>query len=618
MTACRADRTLRASLIALLLSAGLLAASAAAPAFAQNSGSNLLRPPPVRAEPPPSAAPAPEPAGDAPARATPQLQAPAGIEVEAARPLDPEAIGLIDAARGGFPPDAWAASGRAFAERLVRDLPGPLASQPLRELAWRTLASTAAGPLVATSLAAPGSNAQPNFAGLRAVRLRALGDIESAAELARRIPDRMADPALARLLIDASFLAQTDERACALVREALARGRDVALQKALMFCQALAGDGDRAQLGLAMLRDQGAPEDPAFVTLLLAIGGDGRGVRVDTLRNADPLSLAMLRAAKVAPPADSAQSSDPAVLAALARGNWGTPEFRLAAAERAETFGAMPAGELADFYRAIELTAAQSADPAAFARGDGGPRGRAALFKAADAAPIGPARLTALQALWNHGRERGGYATLARASVALLTQTPPSPDYRFAAADAARALLMAGEREAATGWIRLVRAAQIGGDTAAANEAARIWLLSTLAGIEAGEARSAARLAAWRQALDASDARNAPVRASLGVALLSGLGHLPGGGAAVALPQTAFERQTASLPHPALVTALHEAGIGGRPAECALLVVHMLGGEGAAGAPVYVLLSVLDGLRAVGLEEHARALALESAIASGL
>jgi hypothetical protein len=354
------------------------------------------------------------------------------------------------------------------------------------------------------------------------------------------------------------------------------------------------------------------------VTLLLAIGGDGRGVRVDSLRNADPLALAMLRAAKVAPPADAVQSADPAVLAGLARGEWGTPEFRLAAAERAEAFGALPAGELGEFYRAIELTPAQAADPAAYARSDGGPRGRAALFKAADAAAIGPARLTALQALWSHGRERGGYATLARASVALLAQTPPSPDTRFAASDAARALLMAGARDAATGWIRLVRASQIGGDANAATEAARIWLLATLAGIETGEARSTARLTAWRQALDANDARTAPARAVLGVALLSGLGHLPGGGAAAALPQGAFERQTANLPHPALTTALHEAGIGGRAAECALLVVHMLGGDGAAGAPVYVLLSVLDGLRAVGLEDAARLLALESAIASGL
>jgi hypothetical protein len=610
MTACRADRTVRGVLAALLLAVG-----AAGPALAQTPGSNLLRPPPARVEPP---ATAPEPAGESLPRAVPQLQAPAGIEVEAARPLDPEAIGLIDTARGGFPPDAWAASGRAFAERLVRDLPAPLASRPLRELAWRALASNAAGPLVATSLAGPGANVSANFAGLRAARLRALGDIESAAELVRRIPDRMAGPALARLLIDDAFLAQADERACALVREALARGRDVAIQKALMFCQALAGDGDRAQLGLAMLRDQGAPEDPVFVTLLLAVGGDGRGVRVDTLRNADPLALAMLRAAKVAPPADSVQGSDPAVLAALARGDWGTPEFRLAAAERAEAFGALPAGELAAFYRAIELTAAQAADPAAFARADGGPRGRAALFQAADAAAIGPERLAALQALWSHGRERGGYATLARASLAMLAQTPPLPDYRFAAADAARVLLMAGERDAAAGWIRLVRAAQIGADAAAATEAARIWLLATLAGIETGETRNAARLAAWRQALDASDARNAAVRASIGVALLGGLGHLPGGGAAVALPQTAFERQTASLPHPALIAALHEAGIGGRAAECALLVAHILGSEGAAGAPVYVLLSVLDGLRAVGLEDNARALALESAIASGL
>ncbi len=36
MTACRADRTMRALLIAPLMAAGLLAAGAAAPAFAQN------------------------------------------------------------------------------------------------------------------------------------------------------------------------------------------------------------------------------------------------------------------------------------------------------------------------------------------------------------------------------------------------------------------------------------------------------------------------------------------------------------------------------------------------------------------------------------------------------
>jgi hypothetical protein len=570
----------------------------------------LLRPPvPARQEAPPAAAP--------------PLRAPAGIEVESARPLEPGAIGLADPAQNGFPADAWAQSSRPLVERLIRELPVPLSSQPLRDLAWRALAAPAAAPLAATALTADGARSENNFAALRALRLRALGDLAGAADMARRVPERMANPALAQVLIDDAWLATADERACALVREALAlqpnpRTRDVGLQKSLMFCQALAGDMDRAQLGLALLRDQGAAEDATFVTLLLAAGGDGRGVRVETLRNADALALAMLRAAKIAPPADTAQSNDPAILAALAKGDLGTPEFRLAAAERAEAFGAFKASELAALYRDLELTPAQIADPAAFARSDGGPRGRAALFKAAAAAPIGPARLAALQALWNHGRERGGYATLARASAGLLGEIPASPEYAASAGDAARALLMAGARDAATGWIRVVRTAQIGGTETAENAASRMWFLATLAGVESTEARSATRLAAWRQALDGVDARMAAPRAALGVALLSGLGHLPGGGALVAMPQGTLERQPVLLPHPAVATALHEAGIGGRAAECALLVVHVLGGEGAAGAPPQTLLAVLDGLRAVGLEETARLLALESAIASGL
>jgi hypothetical protein len=603
MNACRAER---AVFVAVLLAF----AAANVPAAAQ--GPTLLRPPAIRSEP---AAPPPPPTAAPPAAAPvgPSLSGPAGIEVESARPLDPEATGLIDTAQGGLSADTWAPSNRLLVERLMRDLPAPLASQPLRQLVWRTLASSAAGPLVAD-----GSKPETNFVALRALRLRALGDAKSAAELARRVPDRMADPAMVKLLADEAWLAGADERACALVRDGIARRRDVALQKALMFCQALAGDSNRAQLGLAMLRDQGVPEDAAFVTLLLSAGGDGKGVRVDSLRNADALSLAMLRAAKVAPPADIAQSNDPAVLAAVALGDLGTPELRLAAAERAEAYGGIASDKLAALYGDLELTAAQVSDAANFARGDGGPRGRAALFKAAKAAPAGAERLAALQALWNQGRERGGYATLARASIGLVGDIAPSPEFAAAAPDVARALLMAGERDKAEGWIRLVRAAQAGGDAAADQEATRLWLLATLAGLENTDARSPGRLDAWRQTIEKRDARTAPARAALGVALLSGLGHLPAGGALVAVPPTAMERQPVVLPHPVLWTGLHEAGIAGRAAECVLLVTHMLGSEGAAGATPYVLLSVLDGLRAVGFEDQARLMALEAAIASGL
>ncbi len=319
MTACRAR--------SLCGAFALLVAACAGGAFAQTTPT-LLLPPPREARP---ATPEAEPEKPTPAE-TPALRGPAGIEIENARPLDTEGLGLIDAANGGLPADAWAASNRSFAERIVRDLPAPVASMPARMLAIRVLESTAA---------APSGPRGANFAALRALKLRQLGDIARAADLAGRIPQRTSDENLLRILIDEAWLSGADERACGLVREAIGLSKNPDFQKALMFCQALAGDATRAQLGLAMLRDQGVPEDAAFVTLLFAVGGDGKGVKVEGLRGASPLTLAMLRAAKVPPPAELAGASDPALLAGLAKGDVGAPELRLAAAERAEAFGAI-------------------------------------------------------------------------------------------------------------------------------------------------------------------------------------------------------------------------------------------------------------------------------------
>ena len=98
----------------------LLAVLAAGPAFGQ--GTPLLLVPPGREAPRPAVAPA------APDTASPAPRGPAGIEIENARPLDTEGVGLIDAGSGGLAADAWTASNRPFAERLVRDLPAPIAS----------------------------------------------------------------------------------------------------------------------------------------------------------------------------------------------------------------------------------------------------------------------------------------------------------------------------------------------------------------------------------------------------------------------------------------------------------------------------------------------------------
>ncbi|MCA3245294.1 MAG: hypothetical protein ING29_02330 [Azospirillum sp.] len=589
MIACRADR------FAAFARAAALAVGVAAPGIAWAQAPLRLTPPPAREAPAQPPAPA-------------RPEAPSGIEVEQVRPLDMGATGLLEPDRGGLPADAWAGTARRIAERLVRDLPAPVASLPARDMAVRLLAST---------LASPAGEGEANLTALRARKLGDLGDLAGAEALAERVPAREADGQLARARLDAAWLAGRDEEACALARDALARERHPDFQKALMFCQALAGERQRAEMGLALLRDQGVPEDTNFVALLLAQGGDGRGVRLDNPRTLTPLGIAMLRGAKVPPPADLAQSDRPAVLLALLASAGLAPEIRLAAAERAEAFGAFGAEDLAKLYAELPLTPAQLADPAAFARADGGPRGRAALFQAAQAAQAG-ARLEALRRLWALGRERGGYATLARASLGALAEIAPSPEHAAFAPDAARAFLLAGRIEDAREWLRFARAARVGGDQAAEDRYAGLWALAAIAGLGWSDADEPRAFLAWREATMRIDARGAPARVALAATLLAGLGHLPAGGAFAAFPETAPARAQAALPHPAVWTALHQAAVAGRTAETIALAAQALGTEGPAGAAPQTLLAVLDALRAVGQDGAARALALEAAIAAGL
>jgi hypothetical protein len=494
------------------------------------------------------------------------------------------------------------------AERLVRDLPAPLASTPTREMVVRLLAST---------LTSPRGEGRTSLVALRARKLGELGDATRAEALAARVPAREIDEGLVRARLDGAWLAGRNDDACALARDALTRGRHPEFQKSLMFCQALAGDRQRAEMGLTLLRDQGVPEDTLFVTLLLAQGGDGRGVRLDNARALTPLGFAMLRGAKVPPPADLTQSDSPALLVALTGAEGIAPELRLAAAERAEAFGALPSADLAKLYGELTLTPQQLADPVAFARTDGGPRGRAALFQAAKAAQ-GGARLDALQRLWRHGRERGGYATLARASLDLLAEIGPAPEHAAHAPDSARAFLLAGRVQDAREWLRFANAARIGGGQVEEDRHAGLWVLAMLAGLEWPVPDEAQAFLAWREAVARADARAAPARVALATTLLAGLGHLPPGGAFAAFPDAAPARAPVAMPHPALWTALHQAAVAGRTAETIALAAQALGSEGPAGAAPQTLLAVFDALRAVGQDETARLMALEAAIAAGL
>ena len=134
----------------------------------------------------------------------------ANVEVGSIQAPDPEAIGLMEEAEGGFPYDMWRGSDRALIERMLPRLPAGGTSRAMNDLARRLLLSTAAPP------AGP---AKENLLAIRIERLAAMGDSVSMNHLMRSVPPDLYDSALLQTRLDFLLLIADYVGACSLARE---------------------------------------------------------------------------------------------------------------------------------------------------------------------------------------------------------------------------------------------------------------------------------------------------------------------------------------------------------------------------------------------------------------
>jgi hypothetical protein len=349
------------------------------------------------------------------------------------------------------------------------------------------------------------------------------------------------------------------------------------------------------------------------------MAGDTRAT-VEQLPAPTPLHLAMMRAARQSLPADLGNSTDPMILRMIAASPNATSELRLIAAERAEAFGALPAESLLPLYDSFPFTPEQIANAASIAQDDRGPRGRAVLHRAARAQPAGVARAEILQRSWRLARERGGYATAVRIDLPMLLEITPAPDLMFFAVEATRALLLAGKVDEARRWYALVRGPAAAGNELATTAEALLWPLLWLAHPEerTGGGAIVDRLTAWRRVQERLESGTLQRRAGLLAILLVGSGLKADAALIGALPGSTGNREAMPMPPVGLWLGLNSAVDGKRAGEAALLALNILGPEGAVGSAPHTVEVVLDGLRALGFEADARAIAVETAIAAGL
>jgi hypothetical protein len=606
-------RCIRSRAAVGLTTAILAAAAMTFPGVAFAAGS--IPGAPTQLLPTPKAKEAPPPADVVPAspEAGSSETAIGGIRVDELAPIAPQtdAVGTID----GLGPDLWRGTSRATVATYLPRLPLPASSPAVRGLADKILLTSGTMPP-----AAPGGISE-NLLTLRLDRLKAMGDVDDFAALARAIPNAN-DEMSVRARVEAAFLTGDDGTACA---EVSAPDRPAAFSgefwtHAATVCDLIAGRTAQAQLALDVISEQGGPANAPFSVLLRAALGDRTPIA--DLAGVGPIEAALLRVSKTEVTPAALANASALALRTVALGASALP-VRLEAAEKAEALGAISSAKLGEIYAAVPFKPDELANALTQAGNDLSPRGRALFFKAAEQARSVPAAgAEVLKAALDSAREQGRFAQTARLYAADIAAIDPAPELLWFTENAARALYSVGSVARAEEWRAL---AARGSDSAAVDTA--LWPWSSIAAISAGNAVAAADAstvplvrahaafdpAAFDRWLASLPEADRPAKGAAALTLLDALG------ASVPAESWApFLDAAGSMRSSPLLAPLARAADAGRVGETVLLSLTVLGsGDSDKWAPETTS-AALSALMRVNLSADAQALAFEAAVAAGL
>ena len=559
-----------------------------------------------------------------------RARTPIKINVEELKKIDSDSVGTLTEEQGGFGFNMWEGTNRSLVEKLLPKLPVNSSSRTMRALMRRLLLSTAKAPTKVNeadkalspdlSLSpAPGMERDGELLVMRIERLSAMGDTDAVYDLLKVAPNRATDPILLKNEADVLFLSNDNSRACDLVLRQIGNLDVPYWQKASIYCQALAGDHDQANLGANLLREIGE-KDEVFFGLINSLTGIEK-YKITSLSNPTPLHFSMIRAAKIKLPKDVTSSDNPVVLKTIATSPNAEPALRIETAERAEAIGALDTEVLRQIYAGVTFTQETLDNALSIATTERTALSRALLYRTAMVENIPSAKVEILGQVFKLAREAGMFQLTARVYYNILKNLPVTQDLVWFAPEAARALSAAGDGVAAQIWFDVMRT------TGLADEKISILRdqsvpLARLGGQIPNEEWDTVKIDNWWNAETVRgkkpvDAELIHARATLLYNLLEALGDGVPGHRWEALLEMPSQVTTV-MPQSALWQILNQAVDGAKRAEVVLVSLLMLGEFGPTQINPIVLRQVVMSLNLVGLSSEARSLALEAAVVAGL
>ncbi len=573
------------------------------------------------------------------------------IQIDQLQAADPDSVGVLSVEAGGLGSEMWHGTERALIDRLLPVLPVKSPSPALRGLMVRLLLSPGVVP--------PATADSSNFSALRVRLLMQMAEYAEAGQLLSALPREIRLGALLQTDVDRMVLSGETASACTIVAREVQTDVAAYWQRAQVFCQIYAGEGNKAALGLSLLREMGGAETIFFRLAEAAISKTP--VAVEDPQGLSPLQLATAIVGKAEFPDSVTKTTDSRLLKVLLTEPTFSPAQKFEAIEQAAEIGLLRGDGLRQVYAEamarLKKPEAEVVDVATALQ-------RAWLYQAAARVPVPTAKAEAIAQAFQSARKDGRFSGVARLFRPLLATIERSRDLLWFAPDAMLAAAAAADADIAGAWFQLIRtSALIQIDSrpilAAVTPLARIM---KLAGAENAEKISQAAAPLSEPAL-VSMPVPAPIQkttVNLGVsALLAGLGDRvaetawwpsaganardkisfpdPGlwlrmirinGGPSEISSAEAIETQSGK---PLAATgdgvvqvnlASPSAGPAGRlkyadkVGERAVLALMVIGEQRLDEISPVIIYEVLRGLRLAGFEDVARALAVEVMLTS--
>ncbi|WP_145749271.1 hypothetical protein [Nitrospirillum amazonense] len=507
---------------------------------------------------------------------------------------------MLDAGQGGLGQALWADSPRGLVDRALASLPQSSPSPAVRALLGRVLMSSGTAPQA-------GKDAR-NFLGLRLERLALLGDGKHADAMAT-LPTALDDAGGAEAWARLSLLTG-DGAACDQMADLQKRFSDGEIQMLGVVCQVRGGSTDNIMFSLDIMREQGVKDDGFSRLAEVAAGGQKGALKGFTAVSAEAVALAraMNRGLPAEVPSAQILALNPAAAAAVADLPDTAAALKLAAGDRAASYGTLPPAALAPLYKAAKVSPNDLKNAVGVADKRQGADQRAILYQALTGETI-PSLKGAILA---KAVDVSDPALLAGAWGDLLAQEleglAPGPALKDLAPAATRLLLLQNRRDLAQPWFELARqSAQDAKEGKPLQAYLRLVPLAVLGGLLPSDG---ANWAQWLDAVKADADAPSRLRAASILALLTAAGEKVD---PLLLARTApVVEAPGVIPDAASWLRLDQSVTVPRRGEVAVLALAELADAGPAATTPTVTAHALSALTGVGLKDDARRLALEA------